>query len=152
MMMIANSHDDDDSHDDSYSSISSPIYPSIYRLIMDIKINISIDTLCYGLPGKHCYNHAAAEIMSSSIQHLFIICSASQSSPSIHRASIHHHQMSSIHQYVHSLSFDDTLNYVYLLRLYRELFKNMQYVLWMIVMRMRIGTVYILRVSSFSDS
>ena len=96
MMMIANSHDDDDSHDDSYSSISSPIYPSIYRLIMDIKISISIDTLCYGLPGKHCYNHAAAEIMSSSIQHLFIIC-ASIYSPSLlsssspRPSSLHHH-------------------------------------------------------------
>ncbi len=38
-----------------------------------MKINISIDTLCYGLHGnfKHCYNHAAVKIMSSSIQHLF---------------------------------------------------------------------------------
>ena len=112
MMMIANSHDDDDSHDDSYSSISSPIYPSIYRLIMDIKISISIDPLCYG-PGKQCYNHAAAEIMSSSIQHLFIICSSiyspslsssssqpsssstlSSSSSSPRPSSLHHHHLS----------------------------------------------------------
>jgi hypothetical protein len=74
--------------------------------------------------------------------------------------------MCSIHQFfdhVHSLGFDDASNYVYLLRHFRELF-NIQYVLWMIVMRMmmmivmrmmmmiRIETVYILRVSSFSDS
>ena len=124
-------YDDDsyDSHDDddSYSSISSSIHPFIYRLIIDMKINISINTLCYSLPGKHCYNHAAVKIMPSSFQNLFIHLSIIiiiattiiiTSSPSIHLSiihpSIHHYQMSSIHQYfnhVHSLSFDDTSNY-----------------------------------------
>jgi len=57
-----------------------------YKLIMDMKINISIDSLCYGLPDE-------------------------------------------FHQYfehVYSLGFDDAPDYLYLLRLFRELFKNMQ--------------------------
>jgi hypothetical protein len=47
---------------------------------MDMKINTSIDSLCYGLPGKHCYNQ--------SCHHLSTIYSSS----SIH----HHYQMSFI--------------------------------------------------------
>ena len=146
MMMIANSHDDDDSHDDSYSSISSPIYPSIYRLIMDIKINISIDTLCYGLPGKHA-THAPVRIMSSSIYHPFInIVNSIIINTSSYHHHHHHHHLSlyspspppppspsspsdEFHQYfehVYSLGFDDAPDYVHLLRLFRELFKNMQ--------------------------
>ena len=89
--------------DDSYSMISLSIHPLICSLIIDMKINISIDTLCYSLPGKKCYNHSAVKIISSSIHHhyhswsilpsiitIIIVNSIIITSSSIHHPSIHH--------------------------------------------------------------
>ena len=110
---------DDDSYDsydddDSYDTLS--IHPLICSLIMDMKINISIDTLCYSL--RCCHYHAI--IYSKSIH------------PSIHHhhhCHDHHHFIITIYpsiyspspdefhpsiryfDHVYSLSFDDTSNY-----------------------------------------
>jgi hypothetical protein len=112
---------DDDSYDsydddDSYDTLS--IHPLIYMLIMDMKINISIDTLCYSL--RCCHYHAIiySKSIHPSIHHHHHHCHDHHHYIitiylSIIHPSIHHHQMSSIH--VYSLSFYDAPNYEFVL-------------------------------------